>query len=109
MDDYILRKEHEEFCRRMEAENARLGDENNRQNKRISELEETVRQINELTLSVREMAVSMSRMLEEQKKQGERLETLEARDGQMWRKVVEYAVMAAVGAVLTFVLTRIGL
>lgn len=97
MDEYIARKEHEEFCRRMATENARLDDENNRQNKRISALEETVRQVNELTLSVREMAVSMSRMLEEQKKQGERLETLESRDGQMWRKVVEYAVMAAVG------------
>lgn len=109
MDEYITRKEHEEFCRRMESENSRLEDENTRQNKRLSLLEETVRQINDLTISVKEMAVNMANMLEEQKKQGTRLEALEGRDGQLWRKIVEYAAMAVVGAVITFFLTRVGL
>lgn len=41
MDDVITRAEHEEFCRRMEAENQRLEDENNRQNHRIEAVEKT--------------------------------------------------------------------
>lgn len=109
MDDYITRKEHEEFCRRMETENGRLEDENNRQNKRLSMLEETVRQINDLTISVKEMAVNMANMLEEQKKQGDRLESLEGRDGNRWQKVTDHVITAVVGAVICYILMQVGL
>ncbi len=109
MDEYITRKEHEEFCRRMESENSRLEDENTRQNKRLSLLEETVRQINDLTVSVKEMAVNMKNMLEEQKKQGERLGTLEGKDGKMWQKVTEHVITAIAGAVVCYMLMKVGL
>ena len=62
MDNYITRQEHDEFARRQDAENER-------QNRRISLLEDNVRQINALTVSVEKMAVNMGNMLEEQKKQ----------------------------------------
>ena len=39
MEDYITRKEHEEFARRMASENQRLDDEDDRQNHRIKNLE----------------------------------------------------------------------
>ena len=42
MEGNLTRAEHEEFARRMVAENKRLEDENNRQNKRIEQLEDTV-------------------------------------------------------------------
>lgn len=109
MDEYITRKEHEEFCRRMESENSRLGDENTRQNKRISTLEETVRQINDLTVSVKEMAVNMANMLEEQKKQGKRLASLEGKDGNRWQKVTDHVITAIVGAVVCYILMNVGL
>ena len=41
MSEPISRAEHEEFCRRMEAENQRLEDENRRQNRRLDLLEES--------------------------------------------------------------------
>lgn len=66
MDTTISRAEHEEFVRRMEAENKRLEDEDRRQNHRIDELEETMRQIGALTTSVEKLAVSMERMAKEQ-------------------------------------------
>ena len=59
MDTPITRAEHEEFRRAMEAENKRLADEDNRQNKRIEVLEENVRQIGALTTSVEKLALSM--------------------------------------------------
>lgn len=101
-EDYIPRKEHDEFCKRME-------DENNRQNKRIGALEDTVRQISALTVSVEKLAVNMESMLKEQGKQGERLATLEERDGDKWRTVTSHIIMAVVGAVISFILIRIGL
>lgn len=102
MDNPISRAEHNEFAKRME-------EEHNRQNHRISLLEGNLKQINELTISVKEMAVSMKQMLEELREQGDRLEKLEGHDGEMWRKVVGYAITAIVGIVIGFVFNQIGM
>ncbi len=109
MDNPITRAEHEEFRKYMEAENKRLEDENKRQNKRLDALEITVREIGTLTTSVAKLAASMESMLKEQERQGERLETLEGRDGEMWRKVTGYIITAVLGIVLGFIFTRIGM
>ncbi len=102
MEDVISRKEHEEFVRRME-------DEHKRVNHRLSDLEDTVRQIGELTASVEKLAVSVESMAKSQTKQETRLEKLEGRDGKMWRKVSGYVITTLVGAILTFVLMQIGI
>lgn len=102
MDGSISRAEHEEFRRRIE-------EENKRQDRRLELLEHTVQQISDLTTSVEKLAVSMEGMLREQEKQGTRLETLEDRDGEMWRKVVGYAVTAVVGIIVGYVARQIGL
>ena len=47
-------------------------------------------------------------MLNEQVRQGERLEVLESRDGEMWRKVTAYAVTMVVGIIIGYISTRIG-
>ena len=109
MDTPITRAEHDEFCRRMEAENKRLADEDKRQNHRIDELEDNVRQISSLAASTEKLAVNMENMLKVQEQQGERLERLESRDGEMWRKVMGYIVTAVIGAVITLVFTQIGM
>jgi TolA-binding protein len=102
MEDMISRKEHEEFARRIDEENSR-------QNHRIEELEESVRQISELTATIRELAVNMKNMMEEQTRQGKRLEVIESRDGEKWRTVVSYAITAVVGAAVAYFLARFGM
>lgn len=102
MDTPITRAEHEEFRRRLE-------EENNRQDKRIALLEENTKQIGSLTVSVEKLAQSIELMVKEQEKQGRRLEVLENRDGEQWRKAVGYAVTAVIGAVLGFLARQIGL
>lgn len=109
MDTSISRAEHEEFVKRMEAENKRLADEDNRQNHRIDELEDTVRQIGALTTSVEKLAVSIESMVKEQEQQGKRLKALEGRDGEMWRKVTGYLITAVVGIVIGFLFKQIGM
>ena len=102
MENPITREEHEEFRRRLE-------EENKRQDRRLELLEHTVQQISDLTTSVEKLAVSMEGMLREQEKQGTRLETLEDRDGEMWRKIIGYAATAAVGIIIGYVARQIGL
>lgn len=97
----ISREEHEEFRRRME-------EEDKRQNRRIDLVENSIQQIGEIAMSVEKMAVSLQSMVKEQEQQGKRLEALESRDGEMWRKAVGYAATALVGAVLGFMLKQIG-
>ena len=62
-----------------------------------------------LVTSVEKLALNMEIMAKEQQEQGKRLETLEARDGEMWRKVVGYIVTAIVGGVIGFIFTRLGM
>ncbi len=102
MDTPITRAEHEEFRRRME-------EEHRRQDKRIGLLEEGMDKLNMLNTSIEKLAVNMESMLKEQLQQGKRLETLENRDGEMWRKVVAYIATLVAGAVGGYILRQIGL
>lgn len=102
MENGISREEHQEFCKRME-------EENRRQNHRIELLEGSVQQIGKLAASVEKMAASLQSMVREQEQQGKRLTALESRDGEMWRKVVTYAVTAVVGIIVGFAAKQIGM
>lgn len=102
MDKPILRAEHEEFVKRMEEEHSR-------HNHRLSAVEKALEQNNKLLISVERLAVSMENMQKEQKDQGERLELLESRDGEMWRKVVGHIITAAISILLGFIFAQIGM
>lgn len=102
MDSSITRAEHEEFRRRIE-------EENDRQNSRIKILEEQTKTITDLTVSVKELAISVKQMAETQKEQGDKLEKLECKDGEMWRKVTGYTITAIIGIVIGFVFKQIGI
>ena len=102
MDEYLTKGEHNEY---KESQNK----ENNRINKRLELLENTVRQINDLTLSVQKLANNMESMLNKQTEQGQRLEDLEGRDGEKWRNVSMYVITTLIGAVIGFVLQQAGI
>ncbi len=102
MDNIITREEHEEFMKRMEAED-------NRQNRRIEILEKSTEQIQTLTTSVEKLAMNMESMVRQMGQQGERLEALESRDGEMWRKAMAYLATAVIGAVVGYISKQIGM
>ena len=95
MDSPITRAEHEEFRRRLEAEGKR-------QDKRIELLEQNTKQISSLTISVEKLAQSIEMTVKEQVKHGERLEVLENRDGEMWRKAIGYIVTDVIGMAMGY-------
>lgn len=96
MNEPISRAEHEEFVKRME-------EEDKRQNKRIDLLEENVRQIGALTISVEKMACTMENMVKEQKEQGNRLAMLEEVPARKWKKSTEAFFIAMISALGTAV------
>lgn len=99
---YVSMEVHEEFAKRMEEEHAR-------QNKRIDKLEKTVEEYYKLSSSVEKLALSVQTMVTEQKSQGERLKSLEGKDGEMWRKIVGYIATTIVGIVIGFIFKQIGM
>ena len=102
MENYISRQEHDEFVKRMQDEHKRI-------HYRITDTEKKVDKIYDLTSSVERLATSIESMAKEQKEQGERLEELEARDGETWRKVKWYILTLAIGAIAGAVFAMIGL
>lgn len=102
MEEYITRPEHEEYAKRMQ-------DEHTRQNKRISLLEEKTEENNKLLLAIERLTSSIKNMQEELKNQGDRLNILESRDGEMWRKVVSHVITTAIGILVGLIFTKIGM
>jgi len=76
---------------------------------RVGDLEVETRAINDLAISTQRMAVNMENMLEEQKRQGERLESLEGRDGKKWREITRHTVTALISIILGYIFARLGL
>ena len=108
-NDYITRLEHNAFAERIDAEN-------DRQNHRIQELEDNIKEINRLAISVEKMAVNMESMVRSQndmtrslEKQGERLDAIEKEPAQKWKSAVWLVVAGLIGAALSLFLARIGL
>ncbi len=98
----ITRAEHEEFCKRIEAEDKR-------QNRRIEKLENNVQQLQDLVSSVKTLANNMENMVMEQGQQSARLEALEARDGEKWRTVTSYLLTAVLGIAIGIIAKQFGL
>lgn len=76
-----------------------MEEEHARQNKRISNLETAFENQNKLVIAVEKMAMNMKQMLEEQKKQGERLEELEKIPVKNWN-TVKVAILSAIGGAI---------
>ena len=116
--DYITRQEHDEFARRIEAEGKRRDDENKRQNSRIGTLEENIKEIHGLTVSVERMAENMENMLAAIERQGNLLEKQNSRideiekepakdSKQLKMAVITSVITTVVGAIIGAVLVLI--
>jgi multidrug resistance efflux pump len=110
--EYLTKAVHDEFVQRMEVENERIRDENDRQNHRLDLLEKNAEEAHRLTISVEKMALSTENMANELKRQGERLAAIEQKPGKAWESlkgtIIAAIASGLVGAVLGAVLAGIG-
>lgn len=74
MDNYVSQEAYKEFIKRMESEHKSLSEEDKRQNARIDDLEENVKEIHKLTVSMERMSANMQSMLEAIERQGNLIE-----------------------------------
>lgn len=76
---------------------------------RIANMEHIISQIEEMTKSIERLATNMEHMASEQAEQGQRLQVLESKDGQMWQKVLSYAITAILSIAIGFIARSLGL
>ena len=99
---YVTQAEYKEHNVGVEAEQTR-------QNNRIKLLEEAIGQNNKLIISVERLALSMENMQKELKEQGERVNALESRDGDNWRKLGSDVIKILISIVIGFIFAQIGI
>ena len=109
MDNPVTHRELDAFQELMESENNRLKEENDRQNHRIGVLENSIQKMTDLAASTEKLAVNMENMLKVQEQQSKRLEQIESRDGNKWRKAMEDIGRIILGAVLAIIFAKIGM
>ena len=101
-EEFVSIEVHNEFAKRIEAEDER-------QNKRISKLEDAVGQMTELTVSVKELASNMANMAKEQGKIGERLEVIENKPSQNWDKLMWTIAGALIAGIIGYLIASMGI
>ena len=60
-------------------------------------------------MSVKELAINMNTMNEKQEEQGKRLAELEAKPARRWEQIVSLIITTLVGALLGYLLSRLGI
>lgn len=101
-EECVTFKMCDERCKRLE-------DEDKRQNHRIDLLEDSTREMRAIATSVEKLATTMESMVKEQEKQGKRLEVLEERDGEKWRKAAGYVGTTILGILIALIAAKLGL
>lgn len=105
--NYITQQVHDEFAARMKTEHERLAEEDKRQNHRIDDLEESVKEIHKLTVSMERMSANMQSMLEAIERQGNliekqtsRIDDMEREPAGRWKGIKNKAVDTVVNAIV---------
>lgn len=95
-NEYVTVQVHNEFAKRIDQEN-------DRQNHRLTALEENFSMVQALAVSTEKLAVNMETMAKELAKQGSKLDELEAKPAKRWDLVVTTVIAGILGALVTLV------
>lgn len=82
---------------------------NANQNRRLDNIEDELKEIRKLNMTVAEMAQTLKQMANELSRQGDRLEEIEKEPAKNWKNTVWLIIAGVLGAVLTMILRRMGL
>lgn len=95
-NEYVTVQVHNEFAKRIDQEN-------DRQNHRLTALEENFSMVQALAVSTEKLAVNMETMAKELAKQGSKLDELEAKPAKRWDLVVTTVIAGILGALVTLI------
>ena len=96
MEEYISRREHDEFVKRME-------DEHKRMNYRLNGLEDIAKEIQDMNTNIGKLATNMENLFKVQQDQDKRLDAFEEDKFSNWQSIKKglfNAIGAAIGGAI---------
>ena len=97
---YLLHVEHEEYAKRVEEEFGRV-------NHRLKAIEEDKKEQRELLIAVNKLADNMESMQKEVKAQGDKIQEIENRDGEKWRKAEWLVITGFITGIIGFIVGQL--
>jgi oligoribonuclease NrnB/cAMP/cGMP phosphodiesterase (DHH superfamily) len=97
---YLLHVEHDEYAKRVEEEFSRV-------NHRLKDIEEDKKEQRELLIAVNKLADNMESMQKEVKAQGDKIQEIENRDGEKWRKAEWLVVTGFITGIIGFIVGQL--
>lgn len=76
---------------------------------RVDKMETVQNEIRELTIAVERLTITVKNMVDTQKDQDKRLDTLESKDAKMWQDVVKTVISGIIGIFIGYTLKQIGI
>ena len=86
-----------------------MEDEHHHISGQISDVVEKEKENSKIVNAVNKLAINMEMMFKEQQEQGERLDKLEARDGEKWRSLAKNVAIAVISAVIGYIAKQLGM
>ena len=91
--EYVTKELHDESIRRID-------DENDRQNARLSALEQGLKEVNKITASIERLTANIETMTDEIKRQGVRLDAIEEKPAKRWDTVISGIISGVIGILI---------
>ena len=95
-EQYVTKELHDESIRRID-------DENDRQNARLSALEQGLKEVNKITASIERLTANIETMTDEIKRQGVRLDAIEEKPAKRWDTVISGIISGVIGILIGLV------
>mgnify|MGYP002518838468 CR=1 FL=1 len=92
-ETYVTKELHDESIRRID-------DENDRQNARLSALEQGLKEVNKITASIERLTANIETMTDEIKRQGVRLDAIEEKPAKRWDAVISAVISGVIGLLI---------
>ena len=96
-EEFVTIQVHNEFAKRID-------EENDRQNHRISSLEDNFKVVQNLVVSTEKLALSMEAMAKELARQGNCLRELEFKPVKRWELIITSIITGIIGAIVGMML-----
>ena len=77
--------------------------------KRLDGLDQTINNIQDLTLAVKEIAVEMKAMREDMNKIDKRVMAIESKPVKRWENIIDKIIFTILGLVIAFIFSKIGM
>lgn len=83
----------------VKVELQRIHDEEGRQNHRLNDLEQAVKELSDLVLNIQRLTISVESLTKEVQRQGERLEVIEQKPAQNWNTMTRTIFTTIISAI----------